>query len=137
MSAAAEQTMKPITAAKKLGIYLPAAPEEFRAAWLTREQLADLDRNPPEWLQTLRREGPHPRPVVAGRLGVSIAGLLRAGVDEAMTTAEIDALRADPPQWLQEERRVHQQVLAEEERVRRVQAQKRARAERRRPRPQR
>lgn len=122
-----QQRMKPITAARKLGIYLPAAPEEFQATWLTREELADLDRDPPEWLQTLRREGPHPRPVVAGRLGVSIAGLVRSGADEAMTTAAIDALRADPPQWLQQERRVHQQVLAEEERVRRDRAEKKAR----------
>ncbi len=128
----AEQRMKPITAAKKLGIYLPAAPEEFQAAWLTREQLAELESSPPEWLQVLRREGPHPRPVVAGRLGVSIAGLVRAGADEAMTTAEIDALRAEPPHWLQEERRVHQQVIAEEERVRRAQVEKQARQARRR-----
>lgn len=125
-----QQRMKPITAARKLGIYLPAAPEEFQATWLTREELADLDRDPPEWLQTLRREGPHPRPVVAGRLGVSIAGLVRSGADEAMTTAAIDALRADPPQWLQQERRVHQQVLAEEERVRRDHAEKKARQSR-------
>ncbi|WP_022917142.1 DUF5997 family protein [Ruania albidiflava] len=121
-----QQRMKPITAARKLGIYLPAAPEEFQAAWMTREELADLDRNPPQWLRTLRRDGPHPRPVVAGRLGVSIAGLARSGADEAMTTAQIDALRADPPPWLLQERHVHQQVLAEEERVRRERAEKRA-----------
>ena len=122
MSASAEQRMKPITAAKKLGIHLPSAPEEFQTSWLTRGQLADLERHPPEWLHTLRREGPHPRPVVAGRLGVSIAGLIRAGADEALTTAEIDALRAEPPEWLVREREVHQEVLAEEERVRQEKA---------------
>ena len=127
MSASAGQRMKPITAAKKLGIYLPAAPEEFQTAWLTRGELADLERHPPEWLHTLRREGPHPRPVVAGRLGVSIAGLIRSGADEAMTTAEIDALRADPPMWLEQERQVQQEVLAEEERVRQQKAKKGAR----------
>lgn len=99
------QRMKPITAAKRLGIYLPAAPEEFQAAWLTREELAALESDPPEWLRVLRREG----------------------ADEAMTTAEIDALRADPPSWLQEERRVHQQVLAEEERVRQAREEKKVR----------
>src|SRR5690625_6034541 len=112
------QRMKPITAAKRLGIYLPAAPEEFQAAWLTREELAALESDPPEWLRELRREGPHPRPVVAGRLGVTIAGLVRAAADEAKTTAENDALRADPPPWLQDERRLHQHVVAEEVRVR-------------------
>lgn len=125
MSASADQRMKPITAAKKLGIYLPAAPEEFQTAWLTRGELAELERHPPEWLHTLRREGPHPRPVVAGRLGVSIAGLIRAGADEALTTAEIDALREDPPDWLAREREVHQEVLSEEERVRQQKVKKR------------
>ena len=34
--------MKPITAANKLGIYLPAAPEEFRNSPITREALDEL-----------------------------------------------------------------------------------------------
>src|SRR5699024_12523628 len=33
------QTMKPATAAKKLGVYLEAAPEEFRAGPISRDQL--------------------------------------------------------------------------------------------------
>ncbi|HIZ36020.1 MAG TPA: hypothetical protein H9815_09605 [Candidatus Ruania gallistercoris] len=131
MSASGDQRMKPITAAKKLGIYLPAAPEEFQSAWLTRAELAELERHPPEWLQTLRREGPHPRPVVAGRLAVSIAGLIRSGADEALTTAEIDALRAELPAWLEQERQVHREVQAEEERVRRQKVAKAARKPRR------
>jgi len=110
--------MKPATAAKKLGVYLPATPEEFRAGGITREQLDELVRHPPEWLTQLRRHGPHPRPEVAGRLGVSISGLARGGIDEALTTAQIDALRADPPAWLQAERVVHHRVKAEEERLR-------------------
>lgn len=110
--------MKPATAAKKLGVYLPATPEEFRAGGITREQLAELQQNPPEWLTELRRHGPHPRPVVAGRLGVSISGLARGGIDEALTTEQIDALRQDPPAWLVAERATHARVLAEEERLR-------------------
>ena len=35
------QSMKPATAAKKLGVYLPAAPAEFQEGMITREQLAD------------------------------------------------------------------------------------------------
>src|SRR5699024_12393690 len=99
------QRMKPITAAKRLGIYLPAAPEEFQAAWLTREELAALESDPPEWLRVLRRQGPHPRPVVAGRRGVSSAGPARAGADEAGTTAESEAPRAAPPAGVPEEGR--------------------------------
>ena len=34
--------MKPQTAAKKLGIYLPAAPEEFQATAITHAELAKL-----------------------------------------------------------------------------------------------
>src|SRR5690606_93432 len=87
------QAMKPATAAKKLGIYLPATPEEFRAGGITREELDELEKSPPQWLTELRRNGPHPRPVVAGRLGVSISGLARGGIHEALTTEQIDALR--------------------------------------------
>lgn len=54
--------MRAQTAAKKLGIYLPATPEEFQANAVTHAELRDLQENPPEWLATLRREGPHPRP---------------------------------------------------------------------------
>ncbi|HLR27067.1 MAG TPA: DUF5997 family protein [Ruania sp.] len=125
MTSSPEQKMKPITAAKKLGIHLPSAPEEFRNSRLTRAELAELAAEPPQWLTDLRRHGPHPRPVVAGRLGVSIAGLARGGVEEALTTEQIDQLRADPPQWLQEERKIHREVVAENERVRRQGQEKR------------
>lgn len=110
--------MKPATAAKKLGVHLPATPEEFRAGGITRAHLAELQQNPPEWLTELRRNGPHPRPVVAGRLAVSISGLARGGIDEALTTEQINALRQDPPAWLVAERETHAKVVAEEERLR-------------------
>ena len=71
------QLLKPETATKKLSIYLPAAPEEFRRTPLSREQLSALTENPPEWLVTLRRDGPHPRkPDPAGLIQVmSAAGV--------------------------------------------------------------
>ncbi|HKM24983.1 MAG TPA: DUF5997 family protein, partial [Corynebacterium sp.] len=69
--------MKPQTAAKKLGIYLPATPEEFQAGAVTHAELKQLVENPPEWLAELRRTGPHPRPVVAQKLGITIAALKR------------------------------------------------------------
>lgn len=96
--------MKPSTAAKKLGIYLPAAPDEFRNGEVTRTQFLALQQAPPEWLAALRRSGPHPRPVVAQKLGISISGLARAGVDEALTTNEIRELLTSMPEWLVEER---------------------------------
>jgi hypothetical protein len=91
-------------AAKKLGIYLPAAPAEFQQAPHSRDELAALQADPPEWLRTLRTEGPHPRSEVAHRLGVSNSAFTRAGVSDAMTTAEIQALIANPPEWLHAER---------------------------------
>lgn len=112
--------MKPATAAKKLGVYLPATPEEFRGGAITREQLHELTENPPEWLTELRRNGPHPRPEVAGRLGISISGLARGGIDEALTTEQIAALRQDPPAWLVAERATQARVREEEERLRAV-----------------
>lgn len=93
------------TAAKKLGIYLPAAPAEFREAQHSRDELNRLQADPPEWLRTLRAEGPHPRSEVSRRLGITNSGLARAGVSDAMTTAEIQALVDDPPAWLIDERR--------------------------------
>jgi hypothetical protein len=107
------QTMKAATAAKKLGVYLPATPEEFQAGQVTRSELAALMSNPPEWLSELRRTGPHPRPVVAARLGVSIAGLARGGVTEALTTEQIEALREERPEWLEKERATQAEVRKE------------------------
>ncbi|MET7400975.1 DUF5997 family protein [Dactylosporangium sp. NPDC005572] len=111
------QEMKPATAAAKLDVYLPVTPPEFRAGPVTREQLDELQRNPPQWLADLRRDGPHPRSVVAARLRVSNSGLSRGGVTEALTTAEIQALAADPPEWLVRERESFAEVRAEQRRL--------------------
>lgn len=98
------QLLKPETAARKLGVHLPATPEEFRAAPITRDELDALQADPPAWLTALRREGPHPRSEVARRLGVSNSALARAGVSDSMTTAEIRALLDEMPEWLVRER---------------------------------
>lgn len=102
-----EQLLSPATAAKKLELYLPATPPEFQQTPISRTALAELQANPPEWLVTLRREGPHPRSVVAARLGVSHSALARAGVSDHMTTAEIRALLDERPEWLVVEREKH------------------------------
>lgn len=119
------QTMKPATAAKKLDVYLAATPAEFQAGVVSRDELAELRTNPPQWLQDLRATGPHPKNVVADKLGVSIAGLARGGVTEALTTAEIDALLADQPDWLVAERASLVAVRKDEQRIREQQAAKR------------
>ncbi|MET7618021.1 DUF5997 family protein [Streptomyces sp. NPDC005408] len=111
------QTMKPATAAKKLGVYLEATPAEFQEGVVSRDELTALQADPPEWLVELRRNGPHPRPVVAAKLGVSIAGLARGGVTEALTTEQIDALKADNPEWLQKERATQAEVRKEAVRI--------------------
>lgn len=128
MSPTKPQTMKPVTAAKKLGIHLPAAPESFRESTVTRADLARLMTSPPEWLQELRRNGPHPREVVAARLGISIAGLARGGVTEALTTEQIDELRDENPDWLVHERSTQAAVRAEEDRLAFLAARKEKRA---------
>ena len=92
--------MKPQTAAKKLGIYLPATPEEFQNTALTHQEFVELQSNPPEWLTDLRRNGPHPRPVVAQKLGITIAALKRNDLDKPLTTADIKALLENQPDWL-------------------------------------
>jgi Family of unknown function (DUF5997) len=111
------QTMKPATAAKKLGIHLQATPASFQEGVVSRDELNALRADPPEWLVALRRDGPHPRPVVAELLGVSISGLARGGVAEALTTEQIDALKADAPAWLQQERATQAEVRREALRI--------------------
>ena len=107
------QAMKPETAAKKLGIFLPATPAAFQTTPLTRGAYNVLLASPPSWLTELRKTGPHPRPVVAGKLGVSISGLARGGVTEALTSAHIQSLLEQPPAWLVEERSRQAAVRAE------------------------
>ena len=111
--------MKPETAAKKLGVLLSATPEEFRSAPVARSRFNELQEQPPLWLAELRRTGPHPRPVVAAKLGVSVAGLARGGVGDPLTTDQIEQLLRDRPQWLVREREVHAAVIAENVRVKR------------------
>jgi hypothetical protein len=116
------QTMKPATAAKKLGVYLQATPAEFQEGVVSRTELNALQTDPPQWLLDLRRNGPHPRPVVAAKLGVSIAGLARGGVTEPLTTGQIDALKQESPEWLQRERATQAEVRNEAVRIRNKQA---------------
>jgi hypothetical protein len=123
------QTMKAATAAKKLGIYLPAAPAEFQDGEITRTEFDELAANPPEWLVTLRANGPHPRDVVAHKLGISNSGLARSGVDEAFTTAQIKSLLEEPPAWLVTERATQAAVHAENARVKARNAERAARTD--------
>ncbi|GGX09162.1 DUF5997 family protein [Streptomyces noursei] len=111
------QTMKPATAAKKLGVYLQATPSEFQEGVVSRAELNALQADPPEWLRELRRNGPHPRPVVAAKLGVSISGLARAGVTDALTTEQVDALKTENPEWLRKERATQAEVRKETARL--------------------
>ena len=116
--------MKPATAAKKLGVLLSATPAEFQEGVVTRSEYAALQSDPPEWLAELRRIGPHPRQVVAAKLGVSTSGLARAGVDDSMTTAQIKELLETMPEWLVSERSVQAQVRAENVRIKRARGEK-------------
>ncbi|WP_212914173.1 DUF5997 family protein [Streptomyces sp. TS71-3] len=118
------QTMKPATAAKKLGVYLQATPAEFQEGVVSRAELNALQADPPQWLSDLRRDGPHPRPVVAAKLGVSIAGLARGGAAEPLTTEQIDALKQESPGWLQRERAIQAEARKEAVRIRRMHAER-------------
>ncbi|MEV6953155.1 DUF5997 family protein [Streptomyces sp. NPDC051183] len=123
------QTMKPATAAKKLGVYLEATPAEFQEGVVSRTELNALQADPPQWLQDLRANGPHPRPVVAAKLGISIAGLARGGVTDALTTEQIEALKQENPEWLQKERATQAEVRKETVRIKERNAERAARAD--------
>ncbi len=107
-----QPTSQPQTAAKKLGIYLPATPEEFQNGAVTHAQLRELQDNPPQWLVTLRQEGPHPRPVVAQKLGISVNAMKKNDMDRPLTTAEIKALLDEAPEWLTAARKQHAEQRA-------------------------
>ena len=112
-----QQTMKPATAAKKLGVYLEATPEEFQAWVVSRDELNELQANPPQWLADLRRNGPHPKQLIAQKLGISTSALVRAGITEALTTDQINAIKEENPDWLVRERQVYADFKAEEARL--------------------
>ena len=124
MSRPNAQSMKPATAAKKLDVHLPSTPAEFQENAITRDELAALQADPPQWLTDLRKNGPHPKNLVAAKLGVSISGLGRGGITDALTTEQIDALLADRPEWLIAERESYQNVLAEQRRLKALRAKK-------------
>ncbi|WP_410646996.1 DUF5997 family protein [Amycolatopsis sp. cmx-4-54] len=109
--------MKPATAAKKLGVYLEATPAEFQEGVVSRDELNALQAEPPEWLRELRRNGPHPRAVIAAKLGISISGLARGGITGALTTEQIDAVKNENPDWLKRERETQAEVRKEEARL--------------------
>ncbi|GEL22879.1 hypothetical protein PSU4_18330 [Pseudonocardia sulfidoxydans NBRC 16205] len=116
--------MKPATAAKKLGVHLDSTPAEFREGVVSRDELDALQADPPEWLRELRANGPHPRPVVADRLGVSISGLARAEITEPLTTAQIAAIKEEQPEWLRRERTIRAEAQREEARVKALRVEK-------------
>lgn len=114
MSPRQDQTMKPQTAANKLGVLLGETPAEFQAGVVSRTELNELQANPPQWLADLRRNGPHTRQETARRLGISGSGLVRSGVGEHLTTDEIKALLDERPEWLRAERSILAEVRAQE-----------------------
>ena len=124
MSRPDAQSMKPATAAKKLDVYLPATPAEFQQNPITRSELTALLADPPQWLTDLRKNGPHPKNLVAAKLGVSVSGLTRGGVTDALTTDAITALLEDKPEWLIAERESYQNVLTEQRRLKALRAEK-------------
>ncbi len=93
---------------------------------VSRAELNALQADPPQWLRDLRRDGPHPRPVVAAKLGVSIAGLARGGVTEPLTTEQIEALKQESPQWLERERATQAEVRKENARLKKRDAERAA-----------
>ncbi|SKX38368.1 Uncharacterised protein [Mycobacteroides abscessus subsp. massiliense] len=61
---------------------------------------------------------------MAAKLGVSISGLTRGGVEGALTTEQIDQLLEEKPPWLIAERESYQEVLREQRRVKALRADK-------------
>ena len=95
---------------------------------MTRTEFLALQSNPPAWLEELRLAGPHPKQVVAQKLGISVSGLARAGAADTMTTADIKVLLERKPEWLVVERA--RQAAVHEENAR-IKFERRAKTEQR------
>lgn len=117
MSSPTPQTMKPQTAAKKLGVLLAETPAEFQEGAVSRTELNELNANPPAWLADLRRNGPHPRQEAARRLGISNSGLARGGITDFLTSEQVATLLEEMPDWLAAERATFAEVRAENARL--------------------
>ncbi len=59
---------------------------------------------------------------MAAKLGISIAGLARGGIEKALTTEQIERLLEEKPDWLVIERESYQQVLREQRRIKALHA---------------
>lgn len=64
--------------------------------------------------------------MVAAKLGISISGLARGGITDALTTEQIEALKKDLPEWLQKERAIQAEVRKEAVRIKEKNAEKNA-----------
>ncbi len=62
--------------------------------------------------------------MVAAKLGVSIAGLARAGVTEPLTTEQIETLKQEGPEWLERERATQAEVRKEAARIKKKNAER-------------
>lgn len=66
--------------------------------------------------------------MVAAKLGISIAGLARGGITDALTTEQVDALKDEMPEWLQKERATQAEVRKETARIKERNAERAARS---------
>lgn len=62
--------------------------------------------------------------MVASKLGISISGLARGGITEALTTEQIETLKTESPEWLQQERATQAAVRKEAVRIKERNAQR-------------
>lgn len=110
------QTMKPATAAKKLRVprgHPRRVPGGCRLAHRAQHTAGRSARVAPG----TATQRPAPRPVVAAKLGISISGLARGGITEALTTEQIEALKTEAPDWLRQERATQAEVRKEAVRI--------------------
>lgn len=66
--------------------------------------------------------------MIAAKLGISIAGLARGGVTDALTTEQVDALKDEMPEWLKKERATQAEVRKEAARIKERNAERAARS---------
>ena len=111
-----------------MGVQMPGArwhPVCYEYDEVERHRISTVDRDKGD----AKRHGPQSRQEIARKLGISTSGLLRGGIKDALTTAEIRELLANKPEWLESERATQGEVSAENTRIKDRDAERRARSE--------
>ena len=81
---------------------------------LATKSCANCSITRPSGYKPCAAKAPIPRPEVAHKLGISVTALKKNDMDKPLTTAEINQLLQEQPEWLQQARATMAQARGHE-----------------------